>query len=191
MKHSVVVIGGGIIGSSAAYFLRKSDRGVTVSVIEADSSYEKATTPMGAGGVRQQFSVVENIAQSQYSLDFYKNWDSHMSGVPDLPDLSFQEQGYLFVVSSEGTETLRRNAALQAEMGVQVEIMDRATLCRKFPSLQRNDIALSVYTPDDGWIDPNAALWGFRRAAEHHGASALIHSKRSALNGKIDAKPRR
>ena len=173
MKYSVAIIGGGIIGSSAAYFLARAGNDISVAVIEKDSSYSNATTPQGAGGVRQQFSIEENIAQSTFSLDFYKNWNTNMADIPDLSDLHFREQGYLFVVTAEGEDTLRRNEALQRSMGVKTVVMDRKELCRKFPSIDRKDIVKSVYTPDDGWIDPNAGMWGFRRAAEYHGATYI------------------
>jgi glycine/D-amino acid oxidase-like deaminating enzyme len=123
--------------------------------------------------VRQQFSVEENIAQSTFSLDFYKNWKAHMADVPDLPNLKFREQGYLLVVTAEGENTLLRNEALQRSMGVKTILMNREQLGRKFPSIDRDDIVQSVYTPNDGWIDPNAGMWGFRRAAEHHGAAYI------------------
>ncbi|QYX56859.1 FAD-binding oxidoreductase [Roseovarius sp. SCSIO 43702] len=168
MTDTVVIIGGGIIGSAAAFFLARA--GADVMVVEADSTYAKATSPQGAGGVRQQFSVPENIEQSLFSIDFYRNFKRHMNGVPDLPNLDFREQGYLFVVGADGEDTLRANAARQRSMGVTTQLMDRDALRRKFPSILRDDITLACHTPDDGWVDPNAALWGFRRAALHHGA---------------------
>lgn len=173
MKYSVVIIGGGIVGSAAAYFLARSGKDVSVAVVEADSTYTHATSPQGAGGVRQQFSQPENIAMSTWSLAFYKRFEEEMAGVPDLPDLNFQEQGYLLVVSADGAETLRGNQALQESMGVKAELLDRDALRRRFPSILRDDIALGCYTPDDGWIDPHAGLWGFRRGAAHHGADYI------------------
>ena len=173
MKYSVVVIGGGIVGSAAAYFLSRAGDGASVAVIEADSTYTHATSPQGAGGVRQQFSRPENIALSTWSLAFYKRFEEEMAGVPDLPDLNFREQGYLLVVSAAGEATLRGNQALQDSLGVQAQLLDRDALCRRFPSILRDDIALGCYTPDDGWIDPHAGLWGFRRGATHHGADYI------------------
>ena len=181
MKYSVAIIGGGIIGSSAAYFLARAGNDVSVAVIEKDSSYSNATTSQGAGGVRQQFSVEENIAQSTFSLEFYKHWEAHLADVPDLSDLKFREQGYLFAVTAEGEDTLLRNEALQRSMGVKTIVMDREELCRKFPSIDKKDIVKSIYTPDDGWIDPSAAMWGFRRAAEHHGA-AYINGRATGMD---------
>jgi len=173
MKFSVVIIGGGIVGSAAAFFLARSGKDVSVAVVEADSTYTHATSPQGAGGVRQQFSQPENIAMSTWSLAFYKRFEEEMAGVPDLPDLNFQEQGYLLVVSADGAKTLRGNQALQELMGVKAELLDSDALRRRFPSILRDDIALGCYTPDDGWIDPHAGLWGFRRGAAHHGAEYI------------------
>ena len=173
MKRSIAIIGGGIVGSAAAFFLSRSMGSGEIAVIEPDPTYQFATTPQGAGGVRQQFSVAENIAMSQWSLDFYKSFDTHMTGVPDLPDIAFREHGYLFLVTADGEATLRSNHQLQSSMGVTADLLDYASLRRKFPSIERDDIVLACYTPDDGWIDPNAALWGFRQAAQHSGADYI------------------
>ena len=173
LKYSVVVIGGGIVGSAAAFFLARSGNDLSVAVIDADSTYTHATSPQGAGGVRQQFSRPENIALSTWSLSFYKRFNQEMAGVPDLPDINFRQQGYLFVVSADGEATLCQNQELQASMGVHAQLLDRDELKRRFPSILRDDIALGCYTPDDGWIDPHAGLWGFRRGAMHHGAEYI------------------
>ncbi|MEL6643972.1 MAG: FAD-binding oxidoreductase [Pseudomonadota bacterium] len=169
MNHDIAIIGGGIMGSAAAYFLARSGRAGSVCVIEPDPSYVHATTPQGAGGVRQQFSVAENIEMSRFSLAFYKGLYAEMHDIPDLPDLNFREQGYLFLVTADGADTLRENQAVQTALGVQADLMDYAEVRRRFPSIERDDIALGCHTPDDGWIDPNAGLWCFRRAAEHLG----------------------
>ncbi len=171
MKYDIVIIGGGITGSAAAYFTACSDESASIAVIEPDPTYQFATTPQGAGGVRQQFSVAENVQMSRYSLDFYKNFEKHMQDIPNLPDINFREQGYLFVVTAEGEETLCRNQVLQSSLGVNANLIDYPEIRRKFPSIERDDIVLGCHTPDDGWIDPNAGLWGFRRAAEHLGVT--------------------
>ena len=173
MKSDIVIIGGGITGSAAAYFLARSGVAGSVLVVEPDPTYRFATTPQGAGGVRQQFSVAENIEMSQYSLGFFKHFNDHMADIPDLPDINFTEEGYLFVVTQDGEATLRRNQALQSSFGVKAELMDKDDLHRRFPSIDRDDIVLGCHTPDDGWIDPTAGLWGFRRAAEHLGVQYI------------------
>lgn len=171
VKQSVIIIGGGIVGSATAYFLARSGECGSITVIEPDPTYEHASTPNAAGGVRQQFSVPENIEMSTYSLKFYRAFDKHMSDIPDAPDISFREQGYLLVVTENGAETLRSNQERQCAMGVNAHLMDRDETRRQFPSIMRDDIALSCHTPDDGWIDPYAALQGFKRAAMNFGVT--------------------
>lgn len=157
------------MGSAAAYFLARSGVAGSICVVEADSTYQLATTPQGAGGVRQQFSARENIEMSRFSLEFYKTIEQQMADIPDLPDLNFREQGYLFLVTAEGEKVLKINQALQTSLGVNADLIDYNEVRRRFPSIKRSDIALGCHTPDDGWIDPNAGLWRFRRAAEHLG----------------------
>lgn len=173
MKNDIVIIGGGIMGSAAAYFLARSGNAGSVTVIEPDPSYSKATTPQGAGGIRQQFSIPENVQMSSFSLDFYKNFASHMSDIPDIEDIGFREQGYLFVVTESGEKQLRINQELQSSLGVNAQLMGHDELIRKFPSISRQDITLSCYTPDDGWIDPYTALLNFKSAAEHLGVTYI------------------
>ena len=55
MDYDVVIAGGGVMGSSTAYHLLRSDPGLAVAVIEKDSSYERASTVLSDGNVRIQF----------------------------------------------------------------------------------------------------------------------------------------
>ena len=126
MVFDIVVIGGGIIGSAAAHFLAKDGRAGEIAVIEPDPTYAHATTPQGAGGVRQLFSLPENIAMSQFSLAFYESFDRVLGGSDDRPAVSFRRQGYLFVVGDGGAATLAENHKLQSSMGVRAELLDGA-----------------------------------------------------------------
>jgi len=173
MKYDIVIIGGGIIGSSAAWFLANDDRAGRVAVIEPDPSYEFATTPQGAGGIRQLFSRPENIAMSQFSLDFYKNFATNLANGDEAFDIGFQNHGYLFAVGPDGVDDLQKNYETQTSMGAPVEILDRDAVLAKFPSIQRADIVLGCYSGEDGWVDPNAALQGFKRAAEQLGVDYI------------------
>ena len=57
--EDIVIIGGGIIGASTAYFLSKEGR--KVKVIERDPTYKNASFPLSLGGFRRQFFQKENI----------------------------------------------------------------------------------------------------------------------------------
>ena len=64
----VVIIGGGIIGVSSAYFLSKEGR--KVKVYERDPTYKKASFPLSLGGFRRQFFQKENILLGKFAKDF-------------------------------------------------------------------------------------------------------------------------
>ncbi len=169
MKTDIAIIGGGIVGSAIAYFLARTERSGSITVIEPDPTYERAATPRGAGGVRQLFSLPENIWMSKYSLAFYRNFAEVMAVEGNPAEIDFKIQGYLFVVGEGGAEQLRTNYRLQKSEGVRAYLLDRAALAQQFPSIGTADVALAVYSPDDGWFDPESALRGFRRKAESLG----------------------
>ena len=171
MPHTdILIIGGGAIGSAAAYFLRSSRHAPTVTVIEPDPTYEFASTPRATGGVRRLFSCPENIQMSVASMEFFKHWHEHVAIEGEAPDLGWKEGGYLFVVDDRAAGIVERNAARQRQLGVDVHLLERSDLAQRFPSIRNDDLTLAAWTPGDGWLDPNAVLQGLRKKAQHLGA---------------------
>ncbi len=173
MKSDIVIIGGGIMGSAAAYFLGLSGRAGRVTVIEPDPTYGKAATPAGAGGVRRLMCRPENIRMSQFSLDFYAAFKETMATDSHPAEIQFRRQGYLFLASPEGAGDLLRNFETQNGEGVNAVLLDPPALQARFPSIGVANVALACHSPDDGWIDPHAALTGFRKKAESLGVTYL------------------
>ncbi len=71
MQCDVLIIGGGVMGSSAAYFLKTVAPALDVMVVEPDPGYRRAATPRASGGIRQLFSLPENVRMSRFGLAFY------------------------------------------------------------------------------------------------------------------------
>ena len=95
-SYDVVIIGGAIMGSSAAWFLSaNADFNGKVLVVERDPSYEFASTSHTNSCVRQQFSAELNIRISQFTAEFIKNIRSFMGGDERVPELSIQSYGYM------------------------------------------------------------------------------------------------
>uniref|UniRef100_A0A6B2ECZ6 FAD-dependent oxidoreductase domain-containing protein 1 n=1 Tax=Phlebotomus kandelakii TaxID=1109342 RepID=A0A6B2ECZ6_9DIPT len=165
----VLIIGGGGMGSSIAYWLKKEAReGLNVVVVEKDPSYSNASTALSVGGLRQQFSLVENIEMSLYGADFIRNIKEHLG--EDM-EVNFTPHGYLLLASEEGAETLDRNSRLQNELGARNEILTAEKLKRKFPWLNVDGIALGCHGLErEGWFDPWCLLSGFKRRAKEYGA---------------------
>uniref|UniRef100_A0A670YVF2 FAD-dependent oxidoreductase domain-containing protein 1 n=1 Tax=Pseudonaja textilis TaxID=8673 RepID=A0A670YVF2_PSETE len=121
-EHSdVVIIGGGIIGWSIAYWLKAKEtrrNAIQVLVIERDNTYSKASTVLSAGGIRQQFSVEENIWMSSFSANFLRLINDHLGVVGEPPiDIQFNHSGYLFLASENEAAVLEENVNLQRRRG--------------------------------------------------------------------------
>ena len=180
MNYDIVIIGGGIIGSSVAYHLARDGRAGTIAVIERDMTYSEAATPRGSGGIRQLFSLPENIEMARYGLDFYKKFDQIMSSKGDQISISFRRQGYLFVSDAGNEKVMEQNFHNQQKMGVKAQLLDNTNLEQLFPSIYNNDLKLAVYSPDDAWIDAYSALNGFKSKARELGVTYVSEEISSA-----------
>ncbi|MEM7056558.1 MAG: FAD-binding oxidoreductase [Pseudomonadota bacterium] len=171
MRSDILIIGGGIVGSAIAYFLSKSGTAGSVTVVEPDPTYEFAATPYANGGIRQLFSLPENISMAQYGLQFFQDFSVNMS-VDDLDaDIGFRRRGYLFLSDDGDHATMEKNFRLQSAMGARVDLLDKSSLKDRFPSINADDIDLAVHSPDDAWINPHAALMGLRAKSKELGAT--------------------
>ena len=164
-KADIIVIGGGIVGSAVAYFLARTGRAGRIVVIEPDPTYEFSATPAANGGIRQLFSLTENILMAQYGLKVYSGFNETMSINGASTDIGFRRRGYLFVSDDGGHAQMEANYHVQTSLGARVDALDADALQARFPELNVSDVALAVHSPDDAWINPHAALMGFRNKA--------------------------
>src|SRR5215472_7417561 len=116
----VVIIGGGIVGSSIAYQLTSAGC-KNVLVIERETAQGKGSTGKSMGGVRAQFATPVNIQMSLYSIPFYARFDEVM-GHPS----GYKSQGYLFVATRQAhLDYLRTNFERQKSLGLRTaELVD-------------------------------------------------------------------
>lgn len=165
MKADIVIIGGGIVGSSVAYHLAAKGNCGDVYVIETDPTYSWAATARSMGGVRQLFSLPDNIAMSQYGLAFYKMFDDAMAVGGEKAAVGWRNGGYLFLADKSDAAQMEANYRTQTDHGVRADLLNAGEVANRFPSLRVDDIVIGVHSPDDGWVDPYGALQGFRKKA--------------------------
>ena len=173
--HRCIIIGGGVIGSAIACFLAGDPRfDGSISVIEADPGYARASTTLSVGGIRHQFSTPENILASRFATEFICNPGRHVPTRRGRADLGFVENGYLMLATAPGASTLRDNVALQAQLGACIELLDTESLSRRFPWLSTDDLDSGAHgVKGEGWIDPYSLLMLFRESAIEQGARFL------------------
>jgi glycine/D-amino acid oxidase-like deaminating enzyme len=165
----VVIIGGGIMGAATALHLLREEPGLNVIIAEPDQGYSAAATPRASGGVRQLFSLPENIAMSQYTLQVIEGWREFAG--EGAPDLGWRRNGYLFIGAE--AETLQANLEVQLAHNVRAQWLDPGAVAARFPCLAVCDLAGAVFSPDDGWLDPSALLTGMLVAATQRRAAIV------------------
>jgi sarcosine oxidase len=165
---SVLIIGGGAIGSSIAYHLTvEPGFEGKVTVVERDPAYERASSALSASSIRQQFSTPLNIHLSRLGIAFLREARDRLG-----LDLALKEPGYLFLASTAGEAVLRANYAVQRAEGCAVELLDPSRLIQRFPWLSAEGVALGSHgTADEGWFDGPSLMWALRRAAIDRGAT--------------------
>ncbi|MDR6393207.1 NAD(P)/FAD-dependent oxidoreductase [Paraburkholderia phenoliruptrix] len=171
MSSQVVIVGGGVIGSSIAYFLRGSDPTVSVTVIERDPSYAKSSSALSAASIRQQFSTPLSIQMSLYGIEFLRNIGELLEVDGNKPSIDLHEGGYLFLATPAGDATLRENHALQKSLGAHINLLDQQALKAKFPWLNVEDLVSGAFGESgEGWFDGYGLVQALRKKAQSLGA---------------------
>ena len=174
-SYDVVIIGGGVSGSSTAYFLaaQKSFDG-KVLVVERDSTYEHTPSARAIGGIRQQFSTPENILIGLFGAYFIKHIDQYLSVDDGAPDIGFKESGYLLLASPEALPMMHDNHAVQRKHGAEIVFQSPSELKTHFPWLNTEDLAGGFLgLSNEGWLDPYGLLQAFRRRARSLGVTYI------------------
>jgi glycine/D-amino acid oxidase-like deaminating enzyme len=171
--RDIVIVGGGAMGSSIAWHLSGDPNfDGTVTVIERDPNYARASSALSASSIRQQFSTPLNIHLSRYGIGFLRQAKEFLD-----VELGLREPGYLFLATAAGEAVLRANNAIQTREGCAVELLDPAAMMRRFPSISAEGVALASHgTANEGWFDGPALMQGFRRKARERGVE-YVHDE--------------
>jgi FAD-dependent oxidoreductase domain-containing protein 1 len=171
----VVIVGGAVMGASAAYWLTRMQPGLSVTVVERDPSYASAATALSVASIRSQFSAPVNVAISRFGIGFLRDFQGSLGHDVGVPDLGLVENGYLFLGRSpEAPGVMAELAAMQRGLGAATEVWTPAEVKDRFPWLEVGDLTAGSFGPrDEGWFDNMGLLNGFRSAAKAQGAVFL------------------
>lgn len=161
----VLVVGGGLVGCSAALHLRR--RGAAVTVVEKNQ-LGAAASGVNFGGVRRNGRKLPELALAARALDIWKR-------LPVLidDDCEYAVTGHLKVArSEEDMAGMAAHAAAQGEHGVAVEMLNRNALLAGYPWFGPVAVG-AAWCPDDGQANPRLVGPAFARAARAAGARLL------------------
>jgi FAD-dependent oxidoreductase domain-containing protein 1 len=196
----VVVIGGGVVGSAAAWRLRLDGVTGRVVVVERDPTYTRASSFLAMGGIRQQFASAVCVQMVQHSVRLWQTFDERMRTPAHTPKTWFRQRGYLFLADDATSAALGARADAQDAAGVVQRRLSVADIDALVPGLALDDIRWGLFGPEDGYANPREVLFGLRAAAAHAGAeyvrdevtglsvqSGRVTGVRLANGGGIDA----
>ena len=169
--YDVVIVGGGVVGSASAHYLRKNGFTGSIALVEKDTSWALGCTARSVGGLRQQFSTPENIHLSKFGATLVKNLKQEFG--PDS-DIGFKEQGYLICATPEGLPILEENHAVQIANGADNVLLRGDELAARFPWLVTEGIAAGCFgLSGEGWVDPYMFAALFRKSAIAKGVELI------------------
>jgi len=171
----VVIVGGGVIGTSAAFHL--AEAGADVVLLER-AQLASGSTSRAAGGVRTQFSDVLNIEIAQRSLEAFRDFGRRPGW-----EIDFKQVGYLFVLNRRSdVEAFERSAALQRNRGLDTRILTPQEARELCPLLEGDDVLAGAFSPGDGHVTPEAVVQGYAFAARAHGARIHVGCEARTIN---------
>jgi glycine/D-amino acid oxidase-like deaminating enzyme len=171
--YDIVIIGGGVIGSSISYNLVNDGFDGDILVIEKDPTYEFASSTLSAGGVREQFSLPENIKISQYGIDIFENFDEIMEINGDSAHAEFKQRGYLFLADETNLATIKKNYETQRNLGAHVSLLSIDEIKKLIPHINTDNLVSGCFGSRDGYLDPYGVLQGYVRKGKNLGIEYL------------------
>jgi sarcosine oxidase, subunit beta len=160
----VVVVGGGVVGASAAYHLAEAGAG-RVLLLERAPELGTGSTGACAGGFRHQFSSRVNILLSLASIPMITGF-TEQHGLP----LDVHQDGYLFLVRDPGAwASFLEGVELQRSLGVEVEVLAPEEAAHLIPGVSVESLVGATFGPRDGIADPSGLTNGYATLARRAG----------------------
>jgi FAD-dependent oxidoreductase domain-containing protein 1 len=165
-RAQVLIVGGGIVGTSLAWAL--AERGVEeVAVVDLDLAGVYASSELNAGGARATWWQPVNIETCRATLDFFRE---------HAEEFGFRPRGYLWLYDDAAlwARALEKRR-LQNAAGLAVDALAPADVGERFPLLDRalDELVGATFSPRDGLVNPNAVRAWYRREAEARGVRFL------------------
>lgn len=181
----IVIVGGGVMGASAAYHLAQC--GVkNIVLLEKEEFFGTGATGRCAGGVRYQFSTDINIKLSLESLPMLERFKEEIG-----QDIDYRQCGYLLIATSEkDATTFKRNVELQNSLGVQTQLLSGDEIRARLPLMKFEDSIAGTFHQKDGLVDPNSVVAGYISAAQKLGAKAITQTEVTGVRvraGEVEA----
>ena len=169
IEADVTIIGGGLIGCMAAYFLRKRGRSVVVmerALVGGESS------GVSFGSLRLQGQRDTELPLALRAQEIWESIETEFN-----ESVEFAQEGHVHLaLNPEHVARLEQNAAHMRPSGLNVVLLDRNETLRCWPFLGEQVLAAS-FSPRDAVVNPRLVTPAFARAALRLGAVIREHTE--------------
>lgn len=174
MKQKVIVVGGGLIGTSTAYYLSKE--GVDVTLVESQDIASGTSGACDKAIMMQSKAPGPVLELALKSAEIYKGLEEELEA-----DLEYREGGgmILFETQSE-LEAIHSLVARQREAGLDVQLLSRDEARKRQPGLA-DHILGSTWWDYDAEVNPLLVSFAMARAAQRQGAKLRLGVKVTQL----------
>ena len=166
-REKLVIVGGAIMGSFAAWSLRREGFSGEITVIEKDPSYRFCSTALSAAAIRTQFGTPVNIQMSLFGVDFFRKIKQSFGPAADI---GYREKGYLILGGPETVAARHAAAAMQRAEGADVLALTPDEIAARFPYMSMEGVGIGTFgATGEGWFDAWSLLSLVRGAAKDLG----------------------
>lgn len=158
----IIILGAGVMGASIAFHLAQRKAGRIV-VLEKDNIGQE-NSGRSSALVRMHYSYPSEVQLAVKSLEMFNHWKDLVGETGD-----FHRTGFLRIVPEGDMQLLHANVNMQKQLGVNVQIVDRAQLQAIEPEWNFDDVTAAAYEPDSGYGDGSCVANDFMAAAREKG----------------------
>ncbi|CAN5338291.1 FAD-dependent oxidoreductase [soil metagenome] len=168
-RARIVIIGGGVIGTSVAYHLTKS--GETDVVLLEQGELSCGTTWHAAGLVGQLRATQSGTRLVQYSTELYAGLEAEVG-----LSAGYKRCGGVTVARTDDRMVqLRRTAATAEAFDLECELLTPAEVLAHYPLLAVDDLVGGIWLPGDGTANPTDLTQALAKGARIRGATIVEH----------------
>ncbi len=170
-RAQVVIIGGGVIGTSVAYHLTKL--GWTDVVLIEQGQLSSGTTWHAAGLVGQLRASESGTRLVQYSTELYSELENEVG-----LGTGYKRCGGVTVARTEERMTqLRRTAATAEAFDLECELLTPEEAAARYPIMQVEDLVGGIWLPGDGKANPTDLTSALAKGARQRGARVFERTR--------------
>lgn len=174
----VVVVGGGVVGTSIAFHLARLGAG-TVTLLERSPGLAAGATGRSGALVRTHYTDAPEAAMAWAALPWFEEWADRVGG-----SAGFVRTGFLQLVDAADADLLRANVAMLQGVGIDTRVVDAAEARALQPGLAIAGDEVAAYEPRSGYADPVATTESLAAAARRLGVEIRLGSVVRGLCGR-------